>query len=141
MGVGMAMENDNKIKLFLERIFGKNKKMLSDNNEATNKNNKMKNRKIENLVVFIIIFSVTLIMVKYIFSGNSKNKENNKNLINNQNVELVYNDKVEVSDTSVSSSQYKLQNDLKDILRKIEGVRRCRRFNYIFRNKQSSSNL
>lgn len=131
----MAMENDNKIKLFLERIFGKSKKMLSENNETTNKENKMKNRKIENLVVFIIIFSVTLIMVKYIFSGNNKNKETNKNLINNQNVELVYNDKVEVSDTSVASSQTKLQNDLKDILSKIEGVRRCRCFNYFLRNK------
>lgn len=129
------MGDNNKIKLFLEKIFGKSKKMLSDNNEATNKENKMKNRKIENLVVFIIIFSVTLIMVKYIFSGNNKNKETNKNLINNQNVELVYNDKMESSDTSVESSQYKLQNDLKDILKKIDGVRRCRCINYIFRNK------
>lgn len=135
MGVGVTMGDDNKIKLFLEKIFGKSKKMLSDNNEATNKENKTKNRKIENLVVFIIIFSVTLIMVKYIFSGNNKNKETNKNLINNQNVELVYNDKMESSDTSVESSQYKLQNDLKDILKKIDGVRRCRCFNYVFRNK------
>ena len=122
MGVGVTMGDDNKIKLFLEKIFGKSKKMLSDNNEATNKENKTKNRKIENLVVFIIIFSVTLIMVKYIFSGNNKTKETNKNLINNQNVELVYNDKMESSDTSVESSQYKLQNDLKDILKKIDGV-------------------
>lgn len=134
------MENDNKIKMFLERIFGKNKKMLSENNEITNKNDKTKNRKIENLVVFIIIFSVTLMFVKYIFSDKDKNKSQNRNLQNSQNIELVYNDDVQASDV-VSNNQVKLQNDLKDILKKIEGVRRCRSTDYFLRNEQNGSNI
>ena len=133
MGVKFDMENDNKIKMFLEKIFGKNKKMLSENNEITNKNDKNKNRKIENLVVFIIIFSVTLMFVKYIFYDKDNNKSQNRNVQNSQNVELVYNDDVQASDV-VPNNQVKLQNDLKDILKKIEGVRRCRSINYFFRN-------
>ena len=57
----------------------------------------------------------------------------NRNVQNSQNVELVYNDDVQASDV-VPNNQVKLQNDLKDILKKIEGVRRCRSINYFFRN-------
>ena len=60
MGVKFDMENDNKIKMFLEKIFGKNKKMLSENNEITNKNDKFSS-------IYNYIFSNSYVCKIYIF--------------------------------------------------------------------------
>lgn len=117
----------NKFQMFLSKVLPKKNILLlkeknnTDENELNNpkkKNDKTKNRKIENLVVFIIILVVTLILVKYIFSGN---KEKNVKTENYNEAELVYSDNVS-QDMSITDYNEELETELKEILKKIDGV-------------------
>lgn len=117
----------NKFQMFLSKVLPKKNILLlkeknnTDENELNNpkkKNDKTKNRKIENLVVFIIILVVTLILVKYIFSDN---KEKNVKTENYNEAELVYSDNVS-QDMSITDYNEELETELKEILKKIDGV-------------------
>lgn len=86
-----------------------------NNNGKTSK--LFKNRTIENLTFFIIILVVTLVLVKYIFSGDKSEKQSS----NYNNAELVYSNYVLQEQETVS---YKddLKSELINILKKINGV-------------------
>lgn len=86
-----------------------------NNNGKTSK--LFKNRTIENLTFFIIILVVTLVLVKYIFSGDKSEKQSS----NYNNAELVYSNDVLQEQETVS---YKddLKSELINILKKINGV-------------------
>lgn len=93
----------------------------NNNINRINKNGKtsklFKNRTIENLTFFIIILVVTLVLVKYIFSGDKSEKQSS----NYNNAELVYSNDVLQEQETVS---YKddLKSELINILKKINGV-------------------
>lgn len=93
----------------------------NNNINSINKNGKtsklFKNRTIENLTFFIIILVVTLVLVKYIFSGDKSEKQSS----NYNNAELVYSNDVLQEQETVS---YKddLKSELINILKKINGV-------------------
>ena len=82
-----------------------------NNNGKTSK--LFKNRTIENLTFFIIILVVTLVLVKYIFSGDKSEKQSS----NYNNAELVYSNDVLQEQETVS---YKddLKSELINILKK-----------------------
>lgn len=86
-----------------------------NNNGKTSK--LFKNRTIENLTFFIIILVVTLVLVKYIFSGDKSEKQSS----NYNNAELVYSNDLLQEQETVS---YKddLKSELINILKKINGV-------------------
>lgn len=86
-----------------------------NNNGKTSK--LFKNRTIENLTFFIIILVVTLVLVKYIFSGDKSEKQSS----NYNNAELVYSNDILQEQETVS---YKddLKSELINILKKINGV-------------------
>ena len=86
-----------------------------NNNGKTSK--LFKNRTIENLTFFIIILVVTLVLVKYIFSGDKSEKQSS----NYNNAELVYSNDVLQEQETVN---YKddLKSELINILKKINGV-------------------
>lgn len=86
-----------------------------NNNGKTSK--LFKNRTIENLTFFIIILVVTLVLVKYIFSGDKSEKQSS----NYNNAELVYsNDLLQEQETA--SYKDDLKSELINILKKINGV-------------------
>lgn len=86
-----------------------------NNNGKTSK--LFKNRTIENLTFSIIILVVTLVLVKYIFSGDKSEKQSS----NYNNAELVYSNDILQEQETVS---YKddLKSELINILKKINGV-------------------
>lgn len=93
----------------------------NNNINSINKNGKtsklFKNRTIENLTFFIIILVVTLVLVKYIFSGDKSEKQSS----NYNNAELVYsNDLLQEQETA--SYKDDLKSELINILKKINGV-------------------
>lgn len=101
-----------------EKDYDEDNKKKNDNSNNLNSMDKVKNRKIENLVVFIIILVVTLILVKYIFSGST---ENTRNVENYSDAELVFSGE-ENTDIETSDYSEKLEEELKEILKKIDGV-------------------
>lgn len=111
-------------------IINKEIKSYDNSNNSNNYNNNInsinnngktsklfKNRTIENLTFFIIILVVTLVLVKYIFSGDKSEKQSS----NYNNAELVYSNDVLQEQETVS---YKddLKSELINILKKINGV-------------------
>ena len=70
-------------------------------------------RKIENLVVFVIILIVTIIIINLIFKDGNKEKDNTSEIQNNENVKLA---------TSKEDDTYNLEAKLEEILKKINGV-------------------
>lgn len=111
-------------------IINKEIKSYNNSNNSNNYNNNInsinnngkasklfKNRTIENLTFFIIILVVTLVLVKYIFSGDKSEKQSS----NYNNAELVYSNDVLQEQETVS---YKddLKSELINILKKINGV-------------------
>ena len=77
-------------------------------------NEKTEKRKIENLVVFLIILIITLIIINKIIEGN----ESEKIMEENSNIELVSSLENDVE----IASEYDLEKRLKEILSKISGV-------------------
>lgn len=99
---------------------GKLKKFFNkEEGEEQEGNNK---RKIENLVVFLIILIITIVAINLIWNGDSKNNSKNTNSIttkqlasNNVNTEKV-NSNIE------TTSSNNLKENLEEILTKIKGV-------------------
>lgn len=82
-------------------------------------NSSVKFKKIESLIIYIIIFSVTLIAVKNIFSSNKHiNINTNENKSRIEETQLVYSDKTE----DVVDVKHEFENSLKRILSNLEGV-------------------
>ena len=82
--------------------------------------NKGNKKTIENLIVFVIILIATIIFINYIWNGDKKNK---KNPNNEQNEMLASNQFEEQSSVMPSNSgNSALENQLEDILKKLEGV-------------------
>ena len=92
---------------FKEMFFGKDEK-----------------RRNENLIAFLIILIVTLIIINKILSE----KEEETEITNETDVELV----TDVQDDGVDLDETDLQEELEEILSKIEGVRRSSSFINIF---------
>lgn len=93
----------------------------NNNINSINNNGKIsklfKNRTIENLTFFIIILVVTLVLVKYIFSGDKSEKQSS----NYNNAELVYSNDV-LQEPETASYKDDLKSELINILKKINGV-------------------
>ena len=87
---------------------------------------KFDKKKIENLVVFLIILIVTLIVINTVLSGGKKEK--------NETRDSLY--KELASDTGISSTQIaksdELENKIERILGTMSGVRQGKCFSYIF---------
>ena len=111
-------------------IINKEIKSYNNSNNSNNYNNNInsinnngktsklfKNRTIENLTFFIIILVVTLVLVKYIFSGDKSEKQSS----NYNNVELVYSNDV-LQEQETASYKDDLKSELINILKKINGV-------------------
>lgn len=94
---------------------------IDENKSLTKKrsieNKIFKNKTIENLIFFIIILVVTLILVKYIFSGNKKENKNESY----EDAKLVSSNEV-ISNSETENYKESLKNDLINILKKIDGV-------------------
>lgn len=104
----------------LKDKFDKLKFMVNKNNiEKDNKedgpiNNK---KKIENLVVFLVILIITIIIINYIW--NDKEETTNDNQITNSNKKLAEVNDINNSDTSDTNN---LNSELEGILTNISGV-------------------
>lgn len=111
-------------------IINKEIKSYNNSNNSNNYNNNInsinnngktsklfKNRTIENLTFFIIILVVTLVLVKYIFSGDKSEKQSS----NYNNAELVYSNDV-LQEQETASYKDDLKSELINILKKINGV-------------------
>jgi len=84
-------------------------------NDETKNNNK---RKIENLVVFLILLIITIIAINVIWGDSKKNtKHDYDNISYKQLAEIDEN-----ISNNLETNEYTLEQDLKDILSKISGV-------------------
>ena len=105
----------------VETIEYKSYDKIDENKSLTTKrsieNKIFKNKTIENLIFFIIILVVTLILVKYIFSGNKKENKNESY----EDAKLVSSNEV-ISNSETENYKESLKNDLINILKKIDGV-------------------
>lgn len=95
-------------------IIDKIKKMISKESNGDSK------RKIENLVVFIIILIVTIIAINSIWNGKktSKTHENESSEYNKQLADI----NVKTNDIAVANRDNEIESNLENILSKIEGV-------------------
>ena len=82
--------------------------------------NKGNKKTIENLVVFVIILIATIIFINYIWNGDKKNKKN----INNEQNEIIGSNQFDEQSSVVpnNSGNSALENQLEEILKKLEGV-------------------
>lgn len=105
----------------VETIEYKSYDKIDENKSLTKKrsieNKIFKNKTIENLIFFIIILVVTLVLVKYIFSGNKKENKNEPY----EDAKLVSSNEV-ISNSETENYKESLKNDLISILKKIDGV-------------------
>lgn len=105
----------------VETIEYKSYDKIDENKSLTKKrsieNKIFKNKTIENLIFFIIILVVTLVLVKYIFSGNKKENKNESY----EDAKLVSSNEV-ISNSETENYKESLKNDLINILKKIDGV-------------------
>ena len=105
----------------VETIEYKSYDKIDENKSLTKKRNIenkiFKNKTIENLIFFIIILVVTLVLVKYIFSGNKKVNKNESY----EDAKLVSSNEV-ISNSETENYKESLKNDLINILKKIDGV-------------------
>jgi len=101
---------EEKQKKLIEKI--KNIFMLKQNDENGEKTSK---RKIENLVVFVIILIITVIFINAIWNSSSK-KDNKDSLPQDRTLAQ------SIQTNTNSSKQISLESKLEDILQNIEGV-------------------
>lgn len=93
------------------------KKIMDNEEEDTEGNNK---KKIENLVFFVILMIITIVFINVIWNGNKKEKE--ENVVNDKKLATNIG-KDKLNSTEVEQNEIeKLENKLKNILSKIEGV-------------------
>ena len=88
-------------------------KLLLTSGDGQQKDNK---RKIENLVVFIVILIITVILINTIWNGDNTKKDNG---ITDAEKVLAKTENVETSNNTVN---YSLEERLEEILQNIEGV-------------------
>ena len=100
------------------------KEYISKKTEGNNKKN------IENLVVFLVILIITIITINSIW-GKDENKNNDSK--ESKQLAVDVNNDMQISN-NIEKETYNLEEKLEDILSKIEGVRRSKSYDYIFRN-------
>lgn len=86
-------------------------KLLNKDGENNNK------KKIENLVVFIIIIIVTVLIINSIWGSDGK-----KEISSNTYTQLASNENKSVISNNKLSDEYNLEQDLEDILSKVNGA-------------------
>lgn len=94
----------------LEEKRKKLKELFLFNKEGSNK------KKIENLVVFIIILIVTIILINTIWNGDKNKKEKSQS-----NTDKILAQKENISEENIDETK-ELENRLENILEKIQGV-------------------
>ena len=104
---------------------------IKTNNEGNDK------KKIENLMVFILILIITIIAINGIFGSNKSTNDNNSN----QNKKLVKVENEKYTTNYEVDEKNRLSRDLELILSKIKGVRKSKCFNYIFTGKSKNTNV
>ena len=113
----------------LKKLFSKKENNNEDNvNEETNGIKEMINsdgtgndkRKIENLVFFVVVLIITIVIINFIWNG--EKETNNKNVTNDASKQLATTNNETVQVNSNSESTESLENKLKNILSKIQGV-------------------
>ena len=113
----------------LKKLFSKNENDNEDNiNEETNGIKEIINgdgtgndkRKIENLVFFVVVLIITIVIINFIWNGNEE--ANNENVTNDTTKQLATTNNETVQVNSSSESTENLENKLKNILSKIQGV-------------------
>jgi len=102
------------------------KALVKTKTEGNNKKN------IENLVVFLILLIVTVIAINTIWGNEETNAEENTS---NSYKILAENLDKNITSNNKEVTEYNLQEELEDILAKIDGVRKSTSINYIFRDK------
>lgn len=122
----MFKEQMNKIKKMFTQKVGEGEE---DEKQKDGNQNK---RKIENLVVFLIILIVTLIAINAILSGNDKETQG-------KNEDSSYKMLAELPKKENEEDQ--LEERLENILETMVGVRKSKSFNYIYKIKRSSCNV
>ena len=103
-------------------------KVKQQNEDGENKTNK---RKIENLVVFLIILIITLIVINTILGKNKNSDE-----VDSGYKTLAIRDS---DDGKIEEDE--LEKKLEAILETIDGVRKCKGANYICKFKRNYSNV
>ena len=113
----------------LKKLFSKKENNNEDNvNEETNGIREMINsdgtgndkRKIENLVFFVVVLIITIVIINFIWNG--EKEANNKNVTNDTSKQLATTNNETVQVNSNLESTEGLENKLKNILSKIQGV-------------------
>lgn len=92
--------------------------MLEKIKTYLNKKSKNDNKKnIENLIVFLVLLIITIIAINTIFGDKDKNTENDTSY-------KVLAEQVDpnINSNKIETTEYNLQDELKDILSKIQGV-------------------
>lgn len=92
----------------LKEQFEKVKSLVLKDNEGNNK------KKIENLVVFVIILVITIIIINYVWSDGDKNTKNNETYEESSYKQLATNSSV--------TNKTDLEQKLEEILTQISGV-------------------
>ena len=96
-------------------------------------------KKVENLMVFILILITTIIAINGIFGS----KKNSKDKMLNQNKKLVKMEKErnEKYDKNYEDDEIRLSRNLELILSKIKGVRKSKCFNHVFSRESKNTNV
>lgn len=112
------------------------KKLLTpkEGEEEKLKDGKQNKRKIENLVVFLIILIVTLIAINAILSGNEKETQGKNE---NSNYKIL----AELPGKEKDAKEDELEQRLENILETMVGVRKSKSINYIHKIKWGNSNV
>ena len=96
-------------------IMGKIKEMMIKKGEEPNK------KKIENLVVFLVILIVTIITINFIWNNDNENADKNKQQYD-ANKKLASEVQDITQEEEISSSENNMVEDLEEILSNINGV-------------------
>ena len=97
------------------------KKKIEDIKKLIIKDNTTTNKRIENLVFFVIILIVTIISINVIWRNDTNRKD--KNEINDNNKELALENSY-INSNSNTTDNINFENNLKEILSKMQGVGR-----------------
>ena len=104
----------------------KDLKSLAVKDEGEEKNK----RKIENLVVFIVILIITIIAINMIWNGNTKKTEQKES--SDKQLAMATQGEALTSNGNSQNNQNELKQNLEGILSKISGVRESKCFSYLF---------
>lgn len=114
--------------MFKEQM-NKFKSLIQKNTEGIAKKNSTNKKKIENLAFFLVILIVTLIAINGILGGNKKDKENK------EGDKQAYKVLADLQNQSAEEDEDELEKRLENILETINGVRKSKSINYIYKIK------